>query len=416
MRSISADPKRVRRSRSSALSRVRLLCIALPLLSLLSAQRATCAPRAFDVEELRDEGYVDERQERSFGSFSHTLTALGPGAVLHGLGHWRMGDEGGGWALLGAELVGLTALTSVALLQRDASHRSTISELGVSTLSHLGWGLTIGSWVLDVIGAYQGGLTFIQEREQDRYAHLSLGYRYVEDPGASLTHHIIARHDVKRGRFKLFTELNLESKGQLVGVRQDLSFRLTPRAERASFELSLGLKGRRWDWVESDTTQLSLLPYLSWELPLRGVARGLTHTTIYQRAGYGWEGYQSPRAERIEARGDPDALTLSERVTAGIHHSRGVLLLETGLRLKLYQDATLSIGYLQDPTSDIERSAWGASIWGLNELGLISNEGLWSGELVIRQTPLIDFIVEAQLGARWSTWLTIRYTLGRRET
>lgn len=405
-RSSSASPPRRWRADS---------CRFVLLFSLIFASLdARAAPRSYDAERLRQEGYVDEGQASTIGTFSHTLTALGPGALIHGLGHWRMGDEAGGWALFGAEVAGLTALLSVGVIQAFRDPSSEESALGVSALSHLGWGLTIGSWVLDVIGAYQGGLTFIQERAPSRLDHISLGYRYLDDESASLTHHIIARHTLKRRRLRLSTELDLESKGELIGLRQDLSVRLTPRAERQGFELQLGVKGRRWQWLESDATQLSLIPYLSWKLPLKGVARGLNHTLIYQRLGYGWEGYQSPRAEMIEAQRDPSTLSISDQLTASVHHGRGVLLIETGLRIKLFQDASLSISYLQDPTIDVQHRSWGASIWGLDRLGLISNEGLWRSELVIRQSPLIDLVVEALIGESWSTWLTVRYSLGRR--
>lgn len=381
-----------------------------------SSVKLEAAPRSYQVEELKKQGYVDDRQERTFGSFSNTLMAIGPGALIHGIGHWQMGDQKGAWQLLGAEIAGIVALSTVSLTQKYLQPTSNYAKMGISSLSHIGWGLTLGSWVLDVIGSYQGELSFNTEPPKERLNHISIGYRYLEDQSESLRHHIIVRHALKKKRFKLATEFNLESQGKLFGIKQNLSFRLTSATPSPKFELNLGIQGRRWQWLDRDTTQLALIPYLSWSWPLKGLAHGLGHTLIFQTIGYGWEGYQSPQAEVYAQGGDPSQLSLSDQLTATTYHDHGVMTLETGLKLKLFQSVNLAISYLEDPTVDVRQKYWGSSIWGLSDLQLIHNEGLWRIEILIRQSRSIDLMVETLLGTTWSSWLTVRYVIGGQDS
>jgi len=382
---------------------------------LLSGATLRAAPRSYELKELKEQGYITEEEAPTFGAFSHTLTALGPGALIHGVGHWRMGDQVGGWRLLGAELAGLVALAGVSLTQRYSSNSSALSQAGLSTLSHYGWGLVLGSWVADIVGSYQGGLTYPPERGATRGAKLSLGYRYLEDPSASLTHHLISAATIERARFKISGSLNVESRARLVGAELSAEALLLGARHQEGFRASLGARARRWRWLDDDLTQLAALPYIRWSLPLGRVARGLSHSEAFQRLSYGLEAFQSPRSEALSRGASPDELSLFDRVSAPLAHQRTLLVIETGLRLKLSPQTSLALSYLEDPTLDVPARTWGSALWGVEALGLAHNEGIWRGEFVIRQSAQIDFIAEFMMGARWSSWLTVRYALGARD-
>ena len=389
------------------------------LLSLESESLA--APRSYDAGALREDGFIDERAEGTFGNFSHTLLALAPGALIHGVGHWRMGDELGGWALFGAQLTGLAALGGVSLMRRTGDLSDPSARVGLSALSHLGWGLTLGSWVLDVIGSYQGELTFQAQPKPQVVRYASVGYRYLEDRTSTLTNHIVAGHTLKYKRWKLSTKVDLSSDElisdalsavKLFGFTLDVSARALS-ASRHPVRLDLGLNGRRWRWAESDATQLALVPYLKLEWPVKGVAKGLRHTVLFQRLGYGWEGHQSPRAEAIASGADPQQLSAYDSLSSPVHHKRAVLKIETGLRIKLSPDASLTTSYLEDPTLDVTPRVWGERLAALRALGVTPNEGFWRVKLILKQGKIVkDFISEVIIGESWSSWLVLRWALG----
>ena len=377
--------------------------------SIINAVSA--APRHYDVSELKEEGFVDEREAETAGRLSSALTALGPGLLIHGVGHWRMGDERGGWRLLGLEGAGLAALTLTSLTHLFWRPNSVGGRMGLETLSHLGWGLFLTSWSADVIGAYQGGLSFALTPQKSRTKTLSVGYRYLSQPLSELPHHLVLSFERLGRRGLLRAHLDVESRAQIVGLELDAGVYLLggPSAQRPS--LSVHLKGRRWRWSASNTTQLALTPYLSWATPLSSLARGLAHTRLFQRVGVGWEGYQSPSVYALSMGQDPQSGSFFERLMSPKSHERATLLLETGMALTLFKETELQASYLQDPTHDVARAQWASSIWGAEALGLNLNTGAWRALITLRQRYDLDFLIEVLVGERWSSWLTVRYAL-----
>lgn len=110
--------------------------------------------------------------------------ALAPGLVLHGAGHYVLGERRTAYRLLAAEGVGLGLLgASIGGLAATGASRRLVGPL--IGLGIAGAMLTVGSWLADVYGvlAPEGGLGRPQLRLPSTEARL--GWRYVHDPTAS---------------------------------------------------------------------------------------------------------------------------------------------------------------------------------------------------------------------------------------
>lgn len=370
------------------------------------------------VAARKAKGFQDERDAPAPGVLSSVLWALGPGLAAHGAGHWSMGDTQSARTLLKVELLGVAALLGVSLAERFAPPSSALGVMGVEGLKHIGWGLFLGSWAADIVGAYQGGLSFSIDRLVGRQRTFSLGYRYLDDTSYNLRHYFTARLAFNEAWGYARLGVDSEYTGLTAGLTLDLGAYLLrpPRlsAEGAPYgggsgaSLALGVSARRWVWGDTRTLQTALSPYVELASPLARLATGLRHTSVYQRVGVGWEGYAS---------GDASA-ALSQLASSlnpsGAQHQRVTLSLETGIRLNILSETALKIAYLQDPTRDFSPSRWGDGLWGLSDLGLVS-EGFWSVEAQVRQSDALDLVAEVMVGDRWSLWLSARYAIRTRK-
>ena len=375
------------------------------------------APSPDGVAARKAKGFKDERDEARPGVLSSVLWALGPGAVAHGAGHWRMGELESAAALLKVELVGLIALLSASAVELSAPPSSPSGQMGVEALKHAGWGLFVGSWAADAMGAYQGGLSFSIDRFSGRQRTLSVGYRYLDDSSYNLRHYITTRLALAEEWGYGRLGVDAEYRGLVAGLTLDLGVyllrppRLTPEGlpyrGGVGFSIALGVAGRRWVWGDTQTLQAALTPYVEWSAPLARLAAGLRHTSVYQRVGVGWEGY-APGSDAPALSQLADALAPSSA-----EHQRATLTLETGVRLNIFNETALKVSYLQDPTRDFAPARWGEDTWGVADLEL-SSVGFWCLEAQVRQSSTLDLVAEVMVGDRWSMWLSARYALSGR--
>jgi len=365
-------------------------------------------------EARRARGFQDERDAATPGALSSVLWALGPGVAAHGAGHWSMGDAESARALLWVELLGAAALLSASLVHLHAPPATAAGQMSVEALKHVGWGLFVGSWAADVVGAYQGGLSFSLDRLVGRQRTFAVGYRYLDDVSYQLRHYLTARLALAESWGYARLGVDAEYAGRAAGVTADVGVhllrppRLTadglPAGGGAGLALAVGVAARRWAWSDTRTLQLALTPYAEWSMPLARLAGGLRHTSVYQRVGAGWEGYAAGRG------GAALPQLASAPRPAAAEHPRATLLLETGVRLNVFSETALRVSYLQDPTRDQAPARWGERVWGLSALGLVS-EGFWCVEAQVRQSAALDLVAEAMVGERWSLWLSARYAL-----
>ncbi|MCO4763910.1 MAG: hypothetical protein KC502_20520 [Myxococcales bacterium] len=134
--------------------------------------------------------------------------AFVPGLLLHGAGHFALGEKTTAWRLLALEGVGAAALilgaTSLAL--SGASNRLSVPSIWVATT---GGGLFAGAWLADVYGTLAGSHGSGQPvRLQSRW-WLSQGYRHVRNPALPGHHASRTRAQVWLGRWSLETDVQV---------------------------------------------------------------------------------------------------------------------------------------------------------------------------------------------------------------
>ena len=107
-----------------------------------------------DEELLRDNWHFDAERGQA-GSNTARLTALTVGSVVHGAGHFVMGEESTGWKLLLGEVASVTVgLGGLALVNANPS-TSWLHASGeaLAVAGTAGFGLT---WVADLLGTLRG--------------------------------------------------------------------------------------------------------------------------------------------------------------------------------------------------------------------------------------------------------------------
>ena len=107
-----------------------------------------------DEELLRDNWHFDAERGQA-GSNTARLTALTVGSVVHGAGHFVMGEDATGWKLLLGEVASLTVgLGGLALVNANPS-TSWLHASGeaLAVAGTAGFGLT---WVADLLGTLRG--------------------------------------------------------------------------------------------------------------------------------------------------------------------------------------------------------------------------------------------------------------------
>ena len=111
----------------------------------------------------------------------HLGAALGPGLLVHGLGHMTAGDTRTGLTLLLIEGVGAgLTLGGTSLLALSGAAPEWIgTSIG---LTGLGMGLFVGSYLLDVYGVLNPPGGFGTPPRRLPWSEVHLGYRHVVDP------------------------------------------------------------------------------------------------------------------------------------------------------------------------------------------------------------------------------------------
>ena len=107
--------------------------------------------------------------------------ALGPGLLVHGLGHLTAGETKTGLTLLAMEGIGagiaVGGITSLAL--SGAAHEWIVPSIG---LTGVGVGLFVGSYLLDVYGVLSPEGGFGSAPVHSPWSAVHIGYRHVVDP------------------------------------------------------------------------------------------------------------------------------------------------------------------------------------------------------------------------------------------
>ena len=221
------------------------------------------------------------------GSLTAGLLALGPGAVFHGLGHFHIGQEERGLALLATEAAGLSlVILSDVLHERSAGTDETARF--ESVLAQSGWALFFGSWFADMIGASRGTRPFDTIKSPGRQTSFHLGYAYLNAENLGNEHLVDLSLSTMHPYFGFGVQHSqgLESGSWLSQVEGDL--RLSdPQLGYVGLGLRAGHSSRyhqRWSFF-------NYTPMLKWAIDLGVVMSSLRNAKFLGHFGYGESGY-----------------------------------------------------------------------------------------------------------------------------
>ncbi len=239
------------------------------------------------ASEIEVDGYRGRPTESHPGSLTAGFLALGPGAFFHGLGHFHLGQEERGLALLATEAVGLSLVIVSDVLAADTS-RSGRFDVLQSLLAQSGWGLFFGSWFADVIGASRGTRPFDRPDGSKRYGRLELDYRFLSSP-LRADQHLIGVSVERRYRYA-WLEFDHSQSTDTGSWRSRLAFDL--RVSSPTFGLlGLGCETGHSTRFDENWSFIDVIPYVRWRLNLGVVMSSLRNAQVNGRFGYGTAGY-----------------------------------------------------------------------------------------------------------------------------
>ena len=240
-----------------------------------------------ETPQLEVDGYVGRPADSHPGSLTAGFLALVPGAFFHGLGHFHVGQEERGLALLATEItgLGLVILSDVLESNDDGGGYTRFHQ---QLLAQSGWSLFFGSWFADVIGGSRGTRPFDIIKTKERVASFELGYSYLNS-ARRLNQHLV--------------NLNLNAKNRILQVRVNHSqttdsgswltrIATDMRLQRRGIGLiGAGLEGGHSSRYEEQWSFFDVTPYLKWELDLGIMMSSLRNASFVGRVGYGRTGY-----------------------------------------------------------------------------------------------------------------------------
>lgn len=236
---------------------------------------------------LRTGDYVGRPEDSHPGSLTAGFLAIGPGAVFHGLGHFHLGQEERGLALLATEVTGLGLVIMSDFLDRnDALQDKTVYLQDVMAQS--GWALFFGSWFADIIGGSRGTRPFDPIDASVNTSALEIGYGYLNTSRRQNQHLVELEMSSIRSMFAFgFAHSQSTDTGSWLS-RADGDLRLSdPTIGFVGFGVRVGHSSRyeeRWSF-------LNYTPMMKWSLDLGVLMSSLRNASFLGYVGYGASGY-----------------------------------------------------------------------------------------------------------------------------
>ncbi len=238
-------------------------------------------PPADPVEESLAEGYQLRPPDEPAGSLAGGLIAVVPGALVHGAGHWYVGDRPTAVRLLLAELTGVVLVVGSELL---GAATNDSGELGAPrrVLTHAGGLLFVGSWAADIVGSFKGAESFAPDSTRLEHTALGIGYRFTNDPLSPARHHIVVGLDADVGWLYVRPKLDVDAGFDSRRGDLDLGVRVL-RGEVAHDHLAVGTRVRRVESVPYGVGSWGVAGYLGLKGDLGHVVRSLRHLYLVIR-------------------------------------------------------------------------------------------------------------------------------------
>lgn len=355
--------------------------------SAQEAQRAeeeVRAPAQGRVAQAMSEGYEPRPEDEPAGSVAGGLLAVFPGVLVHGTGHWYVGDTPTAARLLIAELAGVVLVVGSELL---GAATNDSGELGAPRrlLTYAGGLLFFGSWAADIVGSFKGATSFDGDSSRTDGTTLSLGYRFTSDPLTPFRHHLVTIFGIDTGRFYARPAIDLEAELDTRRAELDLGLRVF-RGDNPHNHVTVGGRLRRDEVKSYGLASWGTAGYLAWKADLGQAIRSLRNLYLVSRVGGGVEFYQfADDTNRVPA------------LFATSDFNDPYFLLDVGFAVNSGRRTHLSFLVRQDPTFDISP--------------VDSNFGLFEASLTHRYSDDIDIDVRFTGGDGWAMWLGLGYGL-----
>lgn len=361
-----------------------VLALAWPAAAQEPAREAVQSTPADPVQEAIAEGYAPRPEDQPAGSVAGGLLAVFPGVLVHGTGHWYVGDNSTAARLLIAELAGVVLIVTSELL---GAATNDSGELGAPRrlLTYSGGLLFVGSWVADMVGSFKGSASFDDDSSRTEGNAFSLGYRFTEDPLTAFRHHLVARVGVDTGRFYLRPGIDLEAELDARRAEVDTGLRVF-RGDNPQNHLALGGRFRRDEVRSYGFASWGAAGYVGWKADLGLAIRSLKNLYVTSRIGGGVDWYQfADSADSVPA------------FFAASDFTDPYFLLDMGFEVNSGRRTHLGFFVVQDPTHDV--APVGPTF------------GLFEAALTHRYSDDIDIDVRLTAGDGWAMWLGLGYGL-----
>ena len=235
-----------------------------------------------DEELLRDNWHFDAERGQA-GSNTARLTALTVGSVVHGAGHFVMGEEATAWILLGSEIASIAVgLGGLALVEANPS-TSWLHASGeaLAVAGSAGFGLT---WAGDLLGTLRGtGAPLPQNssRSEGLSAEASYSTTVLQGDGVTVLgaklplrlRHLVATADFQAAPAGSYQLLGLYTAARI------------PIGKRGLTDIELGIALTDERLTDAGAGRLAAEPRLSLEADLGTIATHFANVLVRAHAG-----------------------------------------------------------------------------------------------------------------------------------
>jgi hypothetical protein len=235
-----------------------------------------------DEELLRDNWHFDAERGQA-GSNTARLTALTVGSVVHGAGHFVMGEEATAWILLGSEIASIAVgLGGLALVEANPS-TSWLHASGeaLAVAGSAGFGLT---WAGDLLGTLRGtGAPLPQNssRSEGLSAEASYSTTVLQGDGVTVLgaklplrlRHLVATADFQAAPAGSYQLLGLYTAARI------------PIGKRGLTDIELGIALTDERLTDAGAGRLAAEPRLSLEADMGTIATHFANVLVRAHAG-----------------------------------------------------------------------------------------------------------------------------------
>lgn len=354
------------------------------LLAALCVAPTHAAEPLQTVPEAVADGYRGREPDEPPGSLLGGALAIGPGFLVHGLGHYYAGDNETALTLLIAELVGVGLIIAGNVLD-DRSNGAGTTGGARNALVHSGVLLFFGSWAADIIGTFKGSESFEASSRRVRQRMFGLAYRFTDNPLTPFKHHLVSYLHLDNGRLWARPEVDLEVGLDLLQFGIDMGGRLFV-GDNPLNRFGLGVNARRYSVPRFGYAATSGAGFIDWQVDLGQVVRGMRNFYLFNRTGYGLLGFQFSSIANS-----------APGVALDFDFSDAYLLFETGVAVNISPKTNLAVAVVQDPSRDLALEN--------------ADGGLFDLRLVHKQSADLDIELSLTSGDGWGVWLGLGYGL-----